>query len=226
MRCGLKKCEEWDVRAERRIRRRKRMDGELAQDEGMTMQTDLHRVMLSCVDRLVSEMDCRFKRLKKIDFNMGFLLDVEELCYGKQPFLEECKRAAETYSGDFDGEELCSEIKGCRMLLCNRQEVEEVQTPIQLLNFCIKYGEESFPNLQRAITILLTVAVSVASCERSFSKLKLLKTYLRSTMANERLSNLAILAIEKNELSKIDINKIIDKFLNSKRERLHRLQTL
>nr|CAI5858450.1 unnamed protein product [Callosobruchus analis] len=35
--------------------------------------------------------------------------------------------------------------------------------------------------------------VSVASCERSFSKLKLIKTYLRSTMGQERLSGLAIL---------------------------------
>ncbi|CAN1189550.1 hypothetical protein LINPERPRIM_LOCUS24546, partial [Linum perenne] len=36
--------------------------------------------------------------------------------------------------------------------------------------------------------------------ERSFSKLKLLKSYLRSTMTQERLNGLAMVAIEKNLL--------------------------
>jgi hypothetical protein len=43
---------------------------------------------------------------------------------------------------------------------------------------------------------LLTIPVTVAKEERSFSKLKLIKTYLRSTMCQERLSDLAILSIE------------------------------
>nr|CAI5858452.1 unnamed protein product [Callosobruchus analis] len=53
--------------------------------------------------------------------------------------------------------------------------------------------KEMFPNVVVAIKIFLTMPVSVASCERSFSKLKLIKTYLRSTMGQERLSGLAIL---------------------------------
>ena len=44
---------------------------------------------------------------------------------------------------------------------------------------------------------LLTIPVTVASAERSFSKLKLIKSYLRSTMSQDRLSGLAILPIEK-----------------------------
>ncbi|CAH1637135.1 unnamed protein product [Spodoptera littoralis] len=40
--------------------------------------------------------------------------------------------------------------------------------------------------------------VTVASCERPFSKLKLIKTYLRSTMGHARLSDLAILSIERD----------------------------
>ncbi|XP_050919588.1 uncharacterized protein LOC127137146 [Lathyrus oleraceus] len=48
--------------------------------------------------------------------------------------------------------------------------------------------------------ILLTIPVTVASAERSFSKLKLLKTYLRSTMSQERLNGLALIAIENDIL--------------------------
>ena len=48
--------------------------------------------------------------------------------------------------------------------------------------------------------ILLTIPVTVATAERSFSKLKLIKSYIRSTMSQERLNGLAILSIEKHML--------------------------
>jgi len=54
--------------------------------------------------------------------------------------------------------------------------------------------------------------VTVASAERSFSKLKLLKNYLRSTMSQERLNGLATLCIEKRLLDEIDIDTIINDF--------------
>ena len=46
----------------------------------------------------------------------------------------------------------------------------------------------------------LTIAVNTAQCERAFSTLKRVKSYLRSTMNEQRLSDLAILSIER-ELS-------------------------
>jgi hypothetical protein len=54
--------------------------------------------------------------------------------------------------------------------------------------------------------------MTVASAEKSFSKLKLLKNYLRSTMSQEMLNGLATLCIEKRLLDEIDIETIIDDF--------------
>jgi hypothetical protein len=48
-------------------------------------------------------------------------------------------------------------------------------------------------------TILFIVPVTVASAERSFSKLKLLKNHLRSTMSQDRLNGLTTLCIEKKK---------------------------
>jgi len=45
---------------------------------------------------------------------------------------------------------------------------------------------------------MLTIPISIASAERSFSKLKLIKSYLRSTMSQQRLKGLALLSIEKD----------------------------
>jgi len=37
----------------------------------------------------------------------------------------------------------------------------------------VEYGDESvFPNLRFALQLMLTMAVSIASCERSFSELQ------------------------------------------------------
>ena len=67
---------------------------------------------------------------------------------------------------------------------------------IEFLEFIVKYDfVESVPNIALSLRLFLTICVSVASCERSFSKLKLIKTYLRSTMSESRLTNLAILSI-------------------------------
>jgi hypothetical protein len=48
----------------------------------------------------------------------------------------------------------------------------------------------------------LTIPITVASAERSFSKLKLIKSYLKSTMLQEKLNGLTIVSIEKEMLEK------------------------
>lgn len=58
------------------------------------------------------------------------------------------------------------------------------------------------------------MSVTVASAERRFSKLKLLKNYLRSTMTQDKLNGLTILCIEKKLLDEIDLNNIIDNFVS------------
>jgi len=59
----------------------------------------------------------------------------------------------------------------------------------------------------------------VATAERSFSKLKLIKTYLRNIMQDDRLSGLAVLSIENAEAQKLDVSKIIDDFASRKARR-------
>ena len=75
---------------------------------------------------------------------------------------------------------------------------------------------ESYPNLTAALKVMLTVPITVASGERSFSKLKLIKTYLRSTMTEERLSNLAIISIENGISSNLNVDELIDEFASIK----------
>ncbi|KAL4629214.1 hypothetical protein ACB092_05G292000 [Castanea dentata] len=100
----------------------------------------------------------------------------------------ECSLTHETYS-DIDGLDLYSELKILREVLQTNEN-----SPINVLNYIKR--------------ILLTIPVTVASAERSFSKLKLIKSYLRSTMSQERLSGLTILLIEKEILAELELRKI------------------
>ena len=51
---------------------------------------------------------------------------------------------------------------------------------------------------------MLTIHVTVASAEKSFSKLKLIKYSLRSTMFQQILNGLASVSIEKDMLNQMD----------------------
>lgn len=67
-----------------------------------------------------------------------------------------------------------------------------------------------YPNIAVLLQIFATVPVSTATAERSFSALRLLKTYLRSTMNEERLTGLALMAIHKDVRFKYD--DVIDQY--------------
>ena len=71
---------------------------------------------------------------------------------------------------------------------------------------------DCYPNVSVAYRILLTVPMTVASAERSLSKLRLLKNYLRTTMSQERLNGLAMCSIEKDILDTIDLNTVLYDF--------------
>ena len=71
---------------------------------------------------------------------------------------------------------------------------------------------DSFPNTCIAYKILLTILITIAFEKRSFSKLKLIKSYLRSTISQEKLSGLAILSIENEMLKKFEYKILISQF--------------
>ena len=81
-----------------------------------------------------------------------------------------------------------------------------------------------FPQLSILLKIFLSVPISSASCERAFSCMKRLKTDLRSSMTQERVSSCAILNIEMENLYKLNLNETIDSFANQKNRRIKFLE--
>ena len=80
------------------------------------------------------------------------------------------------------------------------------------------------PVLLKVLNISLTFGVGSVGCERSFSSLSRIKTKLRSTMSEERLSNLTLLSIEKDLSSSLDLDMIVDTFAGIDKGRRLRLK--
>ena len=80
-------------------------------------------------------------------------------------------------------------------------------------------NKDLYPGVYKALMLLLiTMPVSTASAERSFSVMRRLKTYLRATMTTERLSGLALLHAHKD--MNIDRDAVIQRFAEGKSRRL------
>ena len=81
--------------------------------------------------------------------------------------------------------------------------------PKNALKYLMQFGSDVFPTLCIAYRLLLTIGFSIATCERPFSKLKLIKTCIRSSMLQECLTSLALISIEKEFLSADVKNEVV-----------------
>jgi hypothetical protein len=77
----------------------------------------------------------------------------------------------------------------------------------------------SVPEVVNVLKLFLFILVTSDAAERFFSKLKLIKSYLRSTMASQRLSDLSVLSIENERIRSLDINILVDKFTHKNSRR-------
>jgi len=88
--------------------------------------------------------------------------------------------------------------------------------------FCVAKLNGVFPNLYILLKIAITLPVTSVSTERSFSKLKLVKTKLRTTMSEYLLESLMKITCEPD--INIDTEKIIDNFSRKSKSLIKELQ--
>ena len=99
----------------------------------------------------------------------------------------------------------------CWHLKWKQQEEEHGRCSLPTTpSISLPHASSLFPNIKVLLLILCTLPVTSCSAERSFSGLKRIKTALRSTMGNERLSSLALLHLHRD--IEINITDIIEEF--------------
>ncbi|CAF3386583.1 unnamed protein product, partial [Rotaria sp. Silwood2] len=80
-----------------------------------------------------------------------------------------------------------------------KEKISEFETTTVTRKF-VHERKTLLPSLTKAYQYLLTLPISVASVERSFSKMKIVKNRLRTTMSDERLYSLLLCTLESSIL--------------------------
>jgi len=73
-------------------------------------------------------------------------------------------------------------------------------------------NQEVFPNLYKLMQVALMISVSSATCERSFSSMRRLKNWMRTSMVQQRFTNLSVINIERDLANKIVPGEILNTF--------------
>lgn len=106
--------------------------------------------------------------------------------------LKSCKNLEQSLrqneNSDIDGHCLYMELTASKFSL----PIIKAKRAIDMLNY-LKKLDDYYPNAYVAYIILLTIPVIFAYVEKSFSMLKLIKTYLRSIMSCDRINRLTMI---------------------------------
>ena len=71
-----------------------------------------------------------------------------------------------------------------------------------------------YGSVTKLMKIALTLPLTSTSAERAFSKLKLIKSRLRSTMKQERLESLILMSVEDDLLEELDSENLVQAFVD------------
>ena len=130
---------------------------------------------------------------------------------------EQAKRLADSYPNDVSKDDLEEELRHFLKFFQVLGASSKRNRVLNLINHIYEKKLEClYPQICICLRIFLLIPVSVASGERSFSKLALIKNRLRSTMSQERLNSLMLLSIEHELAGTLDYEGLIDTFAQEK----------
>nr|XP_012559259.2 zinc finger MYM-type protein 1-like [Hydra vulgaris] len=206
-----------------RVRRKSRQFLYEGRDEPIVSPEQNFRVSFfnRILDIAIQAINERFTQLSEYNELFGFLYNIGSKPLTDDELLKHCKdlhlALMSDGQSDINGVELWYEIKAIgRRLDTSNSDPKSVLKCIYTSNVV-----EVFPNLSIAFRILLTLPVTVASAEGSFSKLKIIKSYLRSQMCQDRLVGLATISIEKEIADHLDIEDLVKDFAELKARKIH-----
>lgn len=97
---------------------------------------------------------------------------------------------------------------------------EESGKKLTITNIVKRFRENStwrqmLSEVNKLLTLFLCIPVTSCTAERSFSTLRRLKTFLRSTMSQERLNHVAILHVHKELTDQLDLSAVCNDFIDA-----------
>ncbi|XP_046750609.1 uncharacterized protein LOC124413866 [Diprion similis] len=217
---SVKLAEDWKIIPsfpEKRVRRTRRIFDELQSDERLEdpekrFQCEVFNYNL---DIVISQLRIRFKALHEISGIFGCLYPPVLLRSSDQDVINKVAVLVKAYP-----ENISSNIgpQSQQLKMCFSDSLSKITTVREVAELLLikTQASSSFPDVNAACFIFLTLPVTVASAERSFSKLNLIETYFRNSISQNRLSSLAIISIERQRAKQLDLNDLVNQFATIK----------
>lgn len=185
--------------------------------QGVDSEDRYRNIFQEIHDAVIQQIDMRFKSLKHMPFLA--LLNPENFELYSSSFPQcEFESLISGYEGRFDRILLKNEL-----IVVYSSEEFRGKYPHQMLEYLMTTKTtDCLSQVFLLCSLALTVPVSTASVERSFSTMKRVKSYCRTTCSNDRLSKLLMLSIEKETLVELKssstfYDRVIDKFAERER---------
>lgn len=174
-------------------------------------------IFIPIVKSLINELEPRSKVYSKLNKNFNFLVKLKNM--NNEEISIACEKVASFYKSDISGDELTNECQMAKFYFNPVDNSDEISHSSMYATIVRDNLSTTFPNIEILLRIYLALFVTNVVDERSFSKLKYIKNYLRNSMTEEKLNNLSLICIERNVLETIDFQEIIDSFLDAKNRR-------
>jgi len=185
----------------------KKLGGGLKQNENCNVKDHYKiNIYFQVLDTIISDMKERFKE------NDIHILNCMQDIIVNEPIKFTSFQDVSTMYG-FNESELKAETKIFNRMYKSLNTENTIQSKIKYM----RSGDNAigFPTLAKLYKLFLTIPSNSAACERSFSCLRRLKNYLRSTMGQSRLNHLGILQIERERSLNINNDEVIKQFDSS-----------
>ena len=186
----------------------------------MSMATFYRKEVFLFLDTMVEVLSAKINGLED-----SFRPCIDVLDPNLIPTIDKVVKLANQFPSDIlDPEAFLAELEILNEYY-NKVKVERCETKWRIRDaaeLAMKCNREKmlFPQVAKIYYLFLTSSPSVCKSERTFSRLKLLKNYLRSTMTQERLENLMILFCERDIADKLSVEKVVDKWATIRRRRI------
>lgn len=208
--------EEFEDEIKRKKKRKLRAD---ESEEGLRI-TGREKLRVSTflviVDRLLCELRKRREAYHRFHEKFSFLTNLTNLSV--EEVRDKAKALKNFYVADLE-QNFVEECLQLRFHLSATRENRD--TALTLLKWLQEEDlNTEYPNVDIALRICVCTPITNCSGERSFSWLRRVKNYLRTTMTGDRLNALAILSIEGEVLGSLNCEDLIDTFANKKARRM------
>ena len=127
------------------------------------------------------------------------------------------REVAEFYGPDFHQERLKSQLS----VLHSHESLNDLQSVVSHLKSLNDVEREFYSEVVKVVKLILVMSATNALSERSFSCLRRIKTWLRSTCGQVRLNSCMTVHVHKTRTDSMPMSTIANEFIQRNSSRVH-----